>query len=252
MKSSGVYHPVNEEETKFCRHIRDITLLGEKTFSPRFSGFLTEREQNLAAYTAFSLGVECGFWGGYEGAVRRMFSAPSDDRENYPFKAVTFFYRPQDKLVHRDFLGAIMSLGIKRDCVGDIVTAEGEAAVFVVENVLSLISTEIRKIGRVGVKQEPGLKIPIPEQKFEEISSVITSDRIDVLVAAACKISREKAASLIRSGAVTSGGIAVSSVSLNIAAGEVFSVKGYGKFIFSHFGDVTKKGKNHALIKKYL
>ncbi len=251
MISADAYLPVNGEETEFCRHIRDLSLLGEKTFSPKFSGFLTEREQKLAAHTASSVGVEYGFWGGYEGAVRKMFSAPSEDKENYPFEAVTFFYRPKDKLTHRDFLGALMSLGLKRDRIGDIVVAEGGAAVFAAENVLSLISSEIRKIGRVGVKQESGLKIPIPEQEFEDISAVIASDRIDVLVAAACGISREKAASLIRSGAVVSDGIEVSLVSRNIDEGDVFSVKGYGKFIFSHLGHETKKGKNHALIKKY-
>ncbi len=251
MKSAGAYLPANGEETEFCRHIRDIALLGEKTFSPRFSGFLTEREQKLAEYTASSVGVDCGFWGGYEGAVRKMFSAPSEERENYPFKAVTFFFRPKDKLTHRDFLGALMSLGLKRDQIGDIAVAEGGAAVFATENALSLISSEIKKIGRVGVKQETGLKIPIPEQEFEEISAVIASHRIDVLVAAACGISREKAAALIRSGAVAYYGSEISSVSANIDEGGTFSVKGFGKFIFSHLGFETKKGKYHALIKKY-
>lgn len=251
MKSANTYLPVNGEETEFCRHIRDISLLSEKTFTPKFSSFLTEREQRLAEYTASSVGVECGFWGGYEGAVRKMFSSPSVEMDNYPFEAVTFFFRPKDKLTHRDFLGALMSLGIKRDQIGDIAVIEGGAAVFATKNAAALISAEIEKIGRVGVKQEPGLKIVIPQQEFEEIFAVIASERIDVLVAAACGISREKAVALIKSGKVVSDGIEVSSVSRNIDEGEVFSVKGYGKFIFSRLGFETKKGKKHALLKKY-
>ncbi len=70
-------------------------------------------------------------------------------------------------------------------------------------------------------------------------------------MAAACGISREKAVALIKSGRVVSDGIEVSSVSRNIDEGEVFSVKGYGKFIFSRLGFETKKGKKHALLKKY-
>ena len=251
MMPAKVYQPANSEETEFCRHIKDLALLGEKTFTPRFSSFLTEREQKLAEQTAYQVGVDCGFCGCYEGAVRKIFSAPSEDNENYPIEAVTFFFRPQDKLTHRDFLGALMSLGLKRDRIGDIVVTEGAAAVFAVKNAVSLISAEIDKVGRVGVKQESGLKIDIPEQEFEEISAVIASSRIDVLVAAACGISREKAAALIRSGVVVSDGIELSSVSRNIGEGEVFSVKGYGKFVFDRIGLETRKGKNHAIIKKY-
>ena len=251
MRPVNAYQPANSEETKFCRHIKDLAELGEKTFTPRFSGFLTEREQKLAERTAFQAGSDCGFWGGYEGAVRKMFSAPAEEKENYPFEAVTFFFRPKDKLTHRDFLGALMSLGLKRDRIGDILVAEGAAAVFAAKNAVPIISAEIEKIGRVGVKQEAGLKIAVPEQEFEEISAVIASNRIDVLVAAACNISREKAAALIKSGGVMSEGTEFSSVSKNVEEGEVFSVKGYGKFVFDSMGLETRKGKNHATIKKY-
>lgn len=251
MKPNNAYQPVNSEETEFCRHIKDLAALGEKTYTPRFSGFLTEREQKLAERAAYENGAECGFWGGYEGAVRKMFSAPAEEKDNYPMEAVTFFFRPKDKLTHRDFLGALMSLGLKRDRIGDILVTEGAAAVFAAENAIPLISAEIEKVGRVGVKQESGLKIAVPEQEFEEISAVIASNRIDVMVAAVCGISREKAAALIKSGGVVSDGIELSSVSKSIYEGEVFSVKGYGKFIFDGMGFETKRGKNHATFKKY-
>lgn len=251
MKLNGAYQPANSEETEFCRHIKDLAVLGEKTRTSRFSGFLTEREQKLAERTAYEAGTDCGFWGGYEGAVRKMFSAPAEENENYPLEAVTFFFRPKDKLTHRDFLGALMSLGLKRDRIGDILVTEGAAAVFAVGNAIPLISAEIGKVGKVGVKQESGLKIVIPEQEFEEISAVIASNRIDALVAAVCNISREKAAALIKSGGVVSEGIEISSVSKGIDEGEIFSVKGYGKFIFDSMGLETRKGKNHATFKKY-
>lgn len=245
------FNPVNSEETEFCRHIRDLALLGEKTFTPRFSGFLTEREQQLAETTAYSVGVKCSFWGGYETAVRKMFSAPAEENDNFPLEAITFFFREKDKLTHRDFLGALMSLGLKRDQIGDIAVTSGGAVIFASKNAMPLISAEIEKVGRVGVKSEAGIMIQLPQQEFEEISAVIASSRIDVLVAAACKVSREKAAMLIKSGGVTSGGIELNSPSKSIDEGESFSVRGYGKFIFSKLGYETKKGKNHAVIKKY-
>ncbi|MCM1053908.1 MAG: YlmH/Sll1252 family protein [Bacteroides sp.] len=243
--------PANSEETEFCRHIKDLALLGEKTFAPRFSGFLTEREQRLAETAAYSAGVSCAFWGGHEAASRKMFSAPAVENEDFPLEAVTFFFREKDKLTHRDFLGAIMSLGLKRDRIGDIAVTEGGAVVFASKNASLLISSEMEKVGRVGVRAEAGINIPLPQQEFEEISAVIASPRIDALVAAACSISREKAAALIKSGGVTLGGAELGSPSKNVDEGESFSVRGYGKFIFSRLGIATKKGKNHALIQKY-
>ncbi|MBD5104930.1 MAG: hypothetical protein HDT47_08750 [Ruminococcaceae bacterium] len=245
------FQPVNAEETEFCRHIKDLAVLGEKIRTPRFSGFLTEREQRLAEAAAYSAGVTCSFWGGHEAAVRKMFSAPAEENDNFPLEAVTFFFREKDKLTHRDFLGALMSLGLKRDQIGDIAVTSGGAVVFASKNAMPLISSEIEKVGRVGVRSEAGINIQLPQQEFEEISAVIASSRIDVLVAAACKISREKASALIRSGGVILSGIELSSASKSVEEGESFSVKGYGKFIFSRLGCETKKGKNHALIKKY-
>lgn len=245
------FQPVNSEETEFCRHIKDLAVLGEKIRTPRFSGFLTEREQRLAEVAAYSAGVTCSFWGGHEAAVRKMFSAPAEENDNFPLEAVTFYFREKDKLTHRDFLGALMSLGLKRDQIGDIAVTSGGAVVFATKNAMPLISAEIEKVGKVGVRSEAGINIQLPQQEFEEISAVIASPRIDVLVAAACKISREKAAALIRSGGVILSGTELNSASKSVEEGESFSVKGYGKFIFSLMGCETKKGKNHAVIKKY-
>lgn len=247
----STFQPINSEESNFCRHIKDLAVIGEKSRISRFSGFLTEREQQLAEATAFSVGVGGCFWGGYDNAVRKMFCVPADADESFPVEAVTFLFRDKDKLTHRDFLGALMSLGLKRDQIGDILVSDGAAVVFVTQTVSSLILTEIDKVGRVGVRTESGIKIQLPEQEFEEISVVIASPRIDVLVSAVCGISREKAASMIKSGGVVAGGIQVNSASKIINEGEIFSVKGYGKFVFSQIGLATKKGKNHAVIKKY-
>lgn len=247
----NTFQPINSEENSFCRHIKDLAAIGGKSHISRFSGFLTEREQQLAKAAAFSFGVSCCFWGGYNNAVRKIFCAPEDTEDSFPLDSVTFRFREKDKLTHRDFLGALMSLGLKRDQIGDILVANGAAVVFVTQTVSSLVLNEIDKVGRVGVKAESGVHIQLPEQEFEEMSVVVASPRIDALVSAVCGISRDKASALIRTGGVVVGGIQVNSTSKNVNEGEIFSVKGYGKFVFSQIGLETKKGKNHAVIKKY-
>lgn len=245
------FQPTNSEETEFCRHIKDLAVLGEKIGTPRFSAFLTEREQQLAAATAHYVGVDFGFWGGYEAAERKMFCSLSAANEDFPLEAVTFFFREKDKLTHRDFLGALMSLGLKRDQIGDIAVKNGGAVIFATDNAMRVITTEVEKVGRVGVKLESGIRIELPQQEYIDIPAIIASSRIDVLVAAACNISREKAAALIKSGAVVLSGVVINSTSKTVEEGEIFSVRGYGKFIFSQLGCETRKGKSHAVIKKY-
>lgn len=242
------FAPVNAEEREFYRHISDLT--SKQSFYPRFTPFLTEREQQLAKTAAASAGDDCSFWGGHDGAVRRMFSCPAADLEDFPLEAVTFFFREQDRLTHRDFLGSLMSLGIKRDQVGDISVAVGAAVVFASKTVIPLFG-EIEKVGRVGVRQQIGICTHLPSQEYEEKSVICASNRIDAMIAAVCGLSREKASALVRSGAVVIGGVQCASASENVEEGDTFTVKGYGKFIFDSFGAPTKKGKNHITIKKY-
>ena len=243
--------PVNADESNFCRHIEDLILSSQKHFCVKYSGFLTEREQQLAQVTADSMGCVCSFYGGYADASRKIFAAAGSADEEFPLSAVTFFFRKQDSLTHRNFLGTLMSLGINRNLIGDIKVGQGEAIIFVSSAAASLVLNEVTKIGKVGVKSEEGIHAEIPVQEYDVLSHTVSSLRADAVVAAVCGVSRERSSSLIRSGAVVLSGVQLDSVSENIEIGEVFSIKGYGKYILSEMGNTTKKGKVHIIIKKY-
>lgn len=250
--------PINSEEREFCRHIADLLSIGSKSGMPKFSGFLTEREQQLAQAQSDIAKTRCSFWGGHVEAVRRVFCSQAAEPEDFPLEAVTFYCRSShgrsdaDRLSHRDFLGALMSLGIKRDQIGDIAVSDEGAVVFASQNVMPLILGEISKIGRTGVRSEAGIKITLPKQEFDEIALTVSSLRIDAVISGVCGLSRDKAASLIKSGGAVVNGIETASSSANLEEGDVFSVKGYGKFVFSDLGSLTKKGKTHITIKKYI
>lgn len=243
--------PVNAEENNFCRHIEDLIISSQKHFCVKYSGFLTEREQQLALVTAKLMGVKCSFFGGYADASRKIFAADEVSDEEFPLSAVTFFYRRQDKLTHRNFLGTLMSLGINRNLIGDIKVGQGEAVIFVSSAAAALISGEVNKVGNIGVKPVQGLCADIPEQEFDILPLTVSSLRTDTVVSAVCGISREKSSSLIKSGAVILSGIQLDNTSEIIEINDVFSIKGYGKYILSEIGNITKKGKVHITIKKY-
>ena len=105
----------------FVKHVQDVYRLCEKYRSPRFSKFLDERGQ--AEILKSPMGSSMLF-GGYEGAEWKMFGAfPSFDDmtpEAFPIKVLDIRKKYGANLGHRNYLGTILSLGIDRNKIGDI------------------------------------------------------------------------------------------------------------------------------------
>ena len=119
------------EDKLLVSHIADMVSICERTCSSRFSAFLTEGEAALAErflrYGGFSHFM---MWGGFEGAQRVMLGVFGEYEEpmaeEFPLAAVKFRFRECDSLSHRDFLGSLMSLGITRNQIGDIILLGGQ------------------------------------------------------------------------------------------------------------------------------
>ena len=225
---------------------------------PCFIGFLDEREQCLVRNLMEKTGNEnYMFWGGYAAAERVVFGAfPAylvPEESCFPFSPVTVSFREIDGLCHRDFLGALMALGIERSTVGDILTEPGRCVLFLREEVLPYVLQQIRKIGAVGVTVTPGAEQPYPEgRRFRTISAVVSALRADCIAAACTGLSREKAKSQISAGLVSVNYAICLSPSQLLCQGDVLSIQGSGKFRLEETGRMTRKGRIAIQIKKYL
>lgn len=257
-----------EDEQIFMRHIRDLIYQAEKQAKDRFSCFLTEREQELARQVlAAEKHDGFAFYGGYPESERNMLGVFCGGGEvdflagrdfpvgsDFPVRCVTVKYQAfseRERLSHRDVLGAVMSCGVKREAVGDILTGENSAVFFCAEAVEGLLLAEIRKIGRTGVRLYSGLHADLPRPETESRRIVLPSMRLDALVGACCGLSREKSAQLVKSGAVRIGGAECTSVSRLMETGDTFTVKGYGRFKLTECGGVTRKGRLQAEVLKF-
>lgn len=175
--------------------------------------------------------------------------------EQFPIKAVTFTFRKEDSVTHRDVLGSLMALGIERDTVGDIFVTDGKAAVFVYEKVAPLISDSITKIGRVGVLVQTGTEagFTLPARKYEELRFSVASMRLDNIVRCVAGTSRAGAVEkYITPQLVTLNGTVCTDVSKQLSEGDVFSVRGKGKFVLQCIGETGRKGNIHITVKKYI
>ncbi len=246
---------INEEERYLSAHIADLQRLSVKSGVPRFSAFLNEREAVVADNSV--KGRPC-FYGGYEGASRvvcgfieQTFAEELSPDDVFPIAAFTFSFRARDVLSHRDFLGALLSLEIKRELVGDILVSEGYAVVFVHETAAELVGA-LDKIGRVGVACERGITKPLPQQQTQRIDTTVSSLRLDCIVSAAVNTSRERSASLIKSGMVNADFSPCLNVSAEVRENSVISVRGSGRYRLSQIIGETRKGRIRVVIEKYI
>lgn len=235
--------------------ISDTIEICERTKKPKFFGFLSLEQTVLAQRFLENQSVSYRFFGGYEGAQRVMLGSFPDWAEDFsfPITAITFSFRKTDTLSHRDFLGSLMALGLKRETVGDILVENGRAVVFLVTEVKEYVLNQISKIGRMGVTLNEGYSLPLPKSnKMIEVTDTIASNRLDCVVSSVSSVSRGVANELIEQGLVSVNSVVCQKPTKLIVDGDILTVRGKGKFTVCSLSGKTKKQRTVLVFKKYI
>lgn len=159
------------------------------------------------------------------------------------------------ELTHRDFMGAILSLGIKRSVVGDIIPDEdmhgayvfcgADIAPYIAENLTKVASDTVRTF----VTELPaGFSA---EKKTVPVSDTVASPRADSVVGSLARVSRERAKELIVSGAVEINYDTATKPDAAVRAGDIISIRGTGKFKIVSIDGVTRRGRLRLEAGKY-
>ncbi len=234
--------------------VDDLKEIVRKSNSPKYLGFLTP-EESAVAIRCFKLGEKYKLFGGYDNADRVMLGALPDWCETpvFPIKAITFTYRECDSLSHRDFLGALMALGIARETIGDILIEKGRAIVFASDDVAKFILTQVDKVGNVGVTLFEGCSEPLPQVSTkQEFSVTVASTRVDCVVAAICNMSRNKATEKIDDGLVAVNSVCVTKSTATIHVGDKITIRQKGKFEIVSCDGYSKSGRIILKYNKYV
>lgn len=234
----------------------DLYAKSEKSTKAFYTKFLTPLEAAIIKGRFPQNELSINFSGGYEDAERQVCAFYTYEEDvNFPITALYLKLKGKNaNLSHRDYLGSLLSTGIKREVLGDIVLQEGGAYVFCLEEIADYIMESLTKIGGVGVsirKIDSLGEISI-KREFQKLSSTVSSLRCDCVVASALNLARSKACELIERGFVTHNYEQLKSVSAQVKDGDVLSARGYGKFKVSTDGHLTKKGRIHIDIYKYV
>ena len=226
-----------------------------------FTDFLGLAEQATFAEVSREIfGIEYVKFGGAEGAERVMirFGSESDLGYSMPFPISLIKVEPlsqkyAEKLSHRDFLGAIMNLGIERDTMGDIVIIDNVGYIFVKEDMAAYIADSLTKVRRTDVKAEVTETLPDGQLYRTERRNVqANGERLDALVAKVFSLSREEAQSLFKKRLVFADGRQIDSTSYIPKPNEKISVRGHGRFIYLGPQSLTRKGKINIAVELYI
>ena len=251
MNDIKILSSATDEERILTRHVIDLAKQADSSGKAKYTCFLDERQLALCEAALKKEGyLNYSAIGGYDDAERRIIAFDGYGFKE-PFCALVFNYREADKPSHRDFLGAVMSLEIKREMIGDILVGGKRTVIFVLNTVAPLVE-EISRVGRCGERVTRDFCIEdIPQRQFDEISATVSSLRLDAVLSAALRLSREKTQELIKSKGVTLNHVITYEPSEKMSESDVFSVKGAGKFELSRIGGLSKKERIFISINKF-
>lgn len=168
-------------------------------------------------------------------------------------KAEPLISKFADELTHRDFLGALMNLGIERNTIGDILVSEKVGYIFCNSKLSDFILENLTKIKHTQIKCSLVKELPdLARPKFEEVNLSVSSMRVDIIVAKAYNLSRNQSLDLFREKKVFVNSKNVENTSMVLKEGDIVSLRGYGKFIYHGIHKVNKKGKFNIKVEKYI
>lgn len=243
----------------FLNRLLDLSKKADATCRYTFTYFLgldelsvlNQNKRALGCYTLFGGAKNC----------ERVIARFGDEQEfgyiqDFPItiiKAEPVLKKFADTLTHRDFLGAIMNLGIERKNIGDIIVKDNVAYIFVIDKMAEYILKNLSKVKHTVIKL--GITYDFPEgelYKTERSSFAVSSLRLDAVIAAVYNLSRSQANELFGLKKVFVNGKLTENTSHLIKENDVVSLRGFGRFIFVSKGGTTKKGKTYISIDMFV
>lgn len=254
---------MDKEEQILRRRFIDLATAAHNRGIPLYSDYLNLNEQNIFISMRQELPkIKYFSYGGYEDAERKMLCFCGNDHitepEQLKFPMDCILIEPlnqkfSDSLNHRDFLGAVLNLGIDRTKVGDILILQNEGYLFCSNIVSGFILDQLNKVKHTIVRSS------IIDQRefnyqpsYKEIVGTVSSTRLDSILSVAFHTSRSSLTGLIAGGKVFVNSKEILSNSYVLKENDVVSVRGLGKFKYIGTKYQTKKGRYSITILLYI
>ncbi len=226
-----------------------------------YSEFLTLAEQDTLLGMRFDANsASFELFGGYSNAERKLACFGSEElcgyTESPPVECVAITPLSQkfaDALTHRDFLGALMALGVRRSVLGDIILRENCGYLFCLDSVSDFIVQEFTQVKHTAVRCRIITELPEIVITKPDVTNVnVASERLDAVIAAVYKLSRSESQELFKQGKVYVNSRLTEATGHKLNDDSIISVRGYGRFIYEGISKETKKGRLFVGVRIYL
>lgn len=249
---------MNDELLYTGKRFLDLSRQANRKGIALFSDFLSLSEQAVLANSRSKLETRYELSGGYGYAERQMAAFVPEalfcDLE-YPFQCVRLtpsYPKFAEKLTHRDVLGALMSLGIERSRLGDLIVDEENLLFFAEKCIVPYLMDNLTMVRRTAVTLTVLDDAHISyEPHFEEREAIVTSNRLDAVIAAICKTSRSVSLKLITDGKIFVNGAECLHNTYYCKQDDILSIRGFGKVRFGEILGTTKKDRLKFSYKIY-
>ncbi|MFU0823777.1 RNA-binding protein [Clostridium sp.] len=260
MNKKEFLRKINYEDKVILSNIYDKIFLHEKIGRPVYTN---EFYPPVIWKSLIKIGVELNCkistYGVFDESDRRLICIMSKDEidtiYDYPVELLKIKNKSNFvQLKHGDFLGALMSQGIKREKFGDLILEDQDCYVPVCSDISKFIKENLVRIGKSPCEIETidVESTKVPEYKFEKRNIVVTSMRIDSVVAGICGVSRNISADMIKKGLILLDYEKIVEKDVNVDVGAIITARGYGKFEIHEITGKTQKGREKLVIKKYV
>jgi RNA-binding protein YlmH len=185
--------------------------------------------------------------GGYEHAERCRVCLYPDylvpDENSFSLLYVSL--QSESILEHREILGSMLGLGIKRLMIGDILPKPTGADIVLAAEMKDYVMGNLTKVGRKGIIISEIVRDQLctEQQKGSEQQTVVSSLRLDTVVASICRVSRSKSSDMVRLGKCKVNWQKIDRPDYIVTSGDVISIRGYGRIRLIEVREATKKGK---------
>ncbi|NPV52487.1 MAG: photosystem II S4 domain protein [Firmicutes bacterium] len=252
-----------EADSVFLNIVSDRAEAARRDAGIKLMDFLDPHQQALAqAVIERTPGVKIRFDGGYARAERKRAAIMPDFylTETADFSLTALEVRPlyQDQgagaLSHRDSLGAILGLGLKREKVGDLIVLRDRCQVVLAAEIQEYVLLNLRRVGdvEVGVRPIDLDQLEIPAEVVREVRGTVASMRLDAIASLGFGVSRTKMAEDIKAERVRVNWTTSTSPGRQIKQGDVISIRGRGRLEIKEVLGQTKRGRISLVLNRYV
>ncbi|MGE6258674.1 RNA-binding protein [Heyndrickxia sporothermodurans] len=248
---NNIYQHFRPEEKEFIDQVLTWKQYVEDRYAPRLTDFLDPRQLHIVkSVIGTGQSVKVDIFGGYSHSERKRallfpeYLYPS----NEDFQVSLFEIKYPNKytsITHRQVLGTLMSLGIKREKFGDILLNQDRIQFIIAREMSEFLKLELHQIGKTPIllKEVPVESVIPSGEAWSEMQTTVSSLRLDAILSSVFNMSRQKAQTLIQHGLVKVNWRVVEQVSFLCEEEDVISARGCGRCKIILIDGQTKKEK---------